>query len=707
MSETTNQIPPNQLRSLVPPIVGGVLSIVPGLGQIAAKRVTRGLVLMFMLFVMTGIALWRIDNENIDLEVAFSHEDDTTALVDIAADASASDDNILNTPDEVDLTTDTSDLPVRADILASDDRLTTFLAALELVELPEYTDTERALTLFVPSDQAFNELFATYETAAEYFAAPENLRTLLRYHMVEGRFVTQTYIDFGTGDINTLADEQIIEVDVGLSSFSLNDDIEPVTSDILSQNSVIYVLDTVLLSDELEDGLERSVLKVSVLPPNIEGENLSRPQRRAVTYAFLALSLLFIVYVWNIYDGYRSASNNPAPSQLFGGFLVVATLILGLHITEIDLGKAIREVDDVRPRLVQILWPWDDVWIRDIEQLNGSANWETPCDEIAPPLQEREEGQPYLIVDPTCGEPSGIRRTDGTRDEGTTVTIEAFGFRPNEIAEVWVKPSSIPEFRPRVDGEPLSVITDSNGDATLDFVMPNFTIPDTAVGSIPVIITVRQTAEVGNAKLNEDFWLAFESIIETVFLALMATAGGLILAVPFSFLAARNLMSINPMTTAIYYVVRLVMNVIRSIEPLVWALIATIWVGPGPFAGVLALMIHTIAALGKLYSESIENIDNGPIEAIQATGANRLQTIIYAVVPQVIPPFVSFTIYRWDINVRMSTIIGAVGGGGIGFFLFQWIRIADYDAVGVAVWMIAIVVTLLDYISARIRERYV
>ena len=94
--------------------------------------------------------------------------------------------------------------------------------------------------------------------------------------------------------------------------------------------------------------------------------------------------------------------------------------------------------------------------------------------------------------------------------------------------------------------------------------------------------------------------------------------------------------------------------------------------------------------------EAIENIDDGPIEAVEATGANRLQVIIYAVLPQVIPPFVSFTVYRWDINVRMSTIIGAVGGGGIGFILIQWIRLGNFDSAGIAVWFIAITVTILD-----------
>ena len=130
-------------------------------------------------------------------------------------------------------------------------------------------------------------------------------------------------------------------------------------------------------------------------------------------------------------------------------------------------------------------------------------------------------------------------------------------------------------------------------------------------------------------------------------------------------------------------------------------------VGLGPFAGPLALTIHSIAALAKLYSEAIESIDPGPIEAIHATGANWIQTVIYAVVPQIVPPFVSFTIYRWDINVRMSTIIGFAGGGGIGFLLQQNINLLDYRAASVQMLAIAIVVATMDYISAVIRERFV
>jgi phosphonate transport system permease protein len=155
----------------------------------------------------------------------------------------------------------------------------------------------------------------------------------------------------------------------------------------------------------------------------------------------------------------------------------------------------------------------------------------------------------------------------------------------------------------------------------------------------------------------------------------------------------------------IYTATRTILNILRSVEALIYAIIFSIWVGLGPFAGMLALTLHTIASLAKLYSEAIESIEPGPLEALYATGATRLQTIVYAVIPQILPPAISFTVYRWDINVRMSTIIGFVGGGGIGFIMLQWQRLYQWELVGIAVWLIAITVATLDYVSAEIRER--
>jgi len=161
-----------------------------------------------------------------------------------------------------------------------------------------------------------------------------------------------------------------------------------------------------------------------------------------------------------------------------------------------------------------------------------------------------------------------------------------------------------------------------------------------------------------------------------------------------------------PIGSTIYLVLRTILNATRSIEPLVYVIIFVVWVGIGPFAGALALALHTIASLAKLYSEQVESILPGPLEAVTATGANRLQTIVYAVVPQIIPPYISFTMYRWDINVRMSTIIGFAGGGGIGFLLQQNIRLLDYRAAAVQMLAIALVVASMDYTSAIIREKF-
>lgn len=157
---------------------------------------------------------------------------------------------------------------------------------------------------------------------------------------------------------------------------------------------------------------------------------------------------------------------------------------------------------------------------------------------------------------------------------------------------------------------------------------------------------------------------------------------------------------------SIYYISRTIFNTLRSIEPLVMAIVFVIWVGLGPFAGSLALGLHTIAALAKLYSEQVESINQGPLEAIRATGATRLQTVVYGVVPQIVAPYISFTMYRWDINVRMSTIIGFVGGGGIGFLLQQNIGLLDYRAAAAQMLAIAIVVATMDYVSSRLRERF-
>jgi len=200
-----------------------------------------------------------------------------------------------------------------------------------------------------------------------------------------------------------------------------------------------------------------------------------------------------------------------------------------------------------------------------------------------------------------------------------------------------------------------------------------------------------------------DWFYQLENPFATAILpAIIGALFGMILSVK----ALRKAESQNIGMT-VYYLSRTAFNSLRSIEPLVMVIIFVVWVGIGPFAGALALALHTTAALAKLYSEQVESINPGSLEAVRATGATRLQTVVYAVVPQIIPPYISFTMYRWDINVRMSTIIGFAGGGGIGFLLQQNINLLQYRAAAAQMLAIVIVVASLDYISSRLRERVV
>jgi phosphonate ABC transporter permease subunit PhnE len=194
------------------------------------------------------------------------------------------------------------------------------------------------------------------------------------------------------------------------------------------------------------------------------------------------------------------------------------------------------------------------------------------------------------------------------------------------------------------------------------------------------------------------------TMLETIAMGLMATIFSTIIAIPLSFLAAHNIMSRIPGGTVIYYVMRAILNVVRAIDTIVWGLIVIVWVGLGSFAGVIALTIHSIAALGKLFSEEIEHIDPGPVEAVTATGANLIQTIRYAILPQVAPSLLAYSLLRWDINMRSATVIGFVAGGGIGFFVIETTRMGGYQQYATALWVVAIVIILVDYISAKWRE---
>lgn len=413
--------------------------------------------------------------------------------------------------------------------------------------------------------------------------------------------------------------------------------------------------------------------------------------------------MLILFYLWIAFDAYSLAKDRrKTPLGIFT-VLLVLLFALGWQIGEIDLYAFVSNADEALPALGRVAWPWEKAITYDEEITEAISKIEVPCSDTPPAINTLSGNEPVLITTPTCG---NLRTQDG--ESGTILHLEGYNFIPEREVEIMWKDPAGNKFRQRQDGEYVTAIPDSDGYFKLEIEMPYRLLPPSATEPTYIWkLFGQQTTLVGGAKISKDFKRIVEKMIETIFIGMMATFFGILFALPVSFFAARNLMSSSPLTLAFYYFVRAILNIIRSIEPIIWAIIAVIVVGLGPFAGILALVFHSIAALGKLYSEAIESIDSGPIEAIQATGANWVQTVIFAVIPQIIPPFVSFTIYRWDINVRMSTIIGLVGGGGIGFLLIQYIRLLDYRSAGMCVWFIAITVAILDYISAEIRARFV
>jgi phosphonate transport system permease protein len=187
--------------------------------------------------------------------------------------------------------------------------------------------------------------------------------------------------------------------------------------------------------------------------------------------------------------------------------------------------------------------------------------------------------------------------------------------------------------------------------------------------------------------------------VETVQIALWGTALAVFFGIPFSILAAAN---VSPQW--IVQPVRRLMDCFRAINEIVFALFFVVAVGLGPAAGVLALAVHNTGIVAKLFSEAVEAIDPRPVEGIRATGATRLQEVIFGVVPQVLPLWSSFTLYRFETNVRSATVLGIVGAGGIGYSLYENIRGFQYAETATIIIIIVVTVMLIDVISARIRK---
>lgn len=211
---------------------------------------------------------------------------------------------------------------------------------------------------------------------------------------------------------------------------------------------------------------------------------------------------------------------------------------------------------------------------------------------------------------------------------------------------------------------------------------------------------------------------AMTGAVETFAISFMGTLMAVIIALATVFFASRNLIysgllyELEPksgwkriLRMAPYLGAKGLLNLLRTIPEMVWALIFVFLVGLGPFPGVLALGVHTGGVLGKLFGEVLEDVDTQPIEALQATGANRLQILFYGIVPQVLPQFISYTLYRWEVNIRVAAVLGFVGAGGLGQRIHIAISLFLENQLLTLIMAIYILVTLVDYLSAYLRRK--
>jgi phosphonate transport system permease protein len=208
--------------------------------------------------------------------------------------------------------------------------------------------------------------------------------------------------------------------------------------------------------------------------------------------------------------------------------------------------------------------------------------------------------------------------------------------------------------------------------------------------------------------------------VETFAISFIGTLMAVVIALSIVFFASRNLIysgllyEMEPKQgwkraarMLPYLAAKSLLNILRTIPEMVWALIFVFLVGLGPFPGVLALGVHTGGVLGKLFGEVLENVDNQPIESLQATGANRLQILFYGIVPQVLPHFISYTLYRWEVNIRVAAVLGLVGAGGLGQRIHIAISLFLENQLLTLLIAIYLLVTVVDYLSAYLRRKVI
>lgn len=221
---------------------------------------------------------------------------------------------------------------------------------------------------------------------------------------------------------------------------------------------------------------------------------------------------------------------------------------------------------------------------------------------------------------------------------------------------------------------PLTLISESGNILTLmrDFFPPDFT----------------------------DWRIYVEEMVVTLQIAVWGTLLAVICAVPLGILSSDNIVP-----WWVYHPVRRLMDAARAINEMVFAMLFVVAVGLGPFAGVLALWVHTTGVLAKLFSEAVEAIEPSPVEGVRSTGASFLEEVVYGVIPQVFPLWISYSLYRFESNVRSATVVGMVGAGGIGMVLWELIRSFAFEQTCAVMALIVLVVVIFDMLSQQLRKR--
>jgi phosphonate transport system permease protein len=216
------------------------------------------------------------------------------------------------------------------------------------------------------------------------------------------------------------------------------------------------------------------------------------------------------------------------------------------------------------------------------------------------------------------------------------------------------------------------------------------------INGVPYMLDFLSRMMPPNGAFLEKLW---KPAIESLQVAIWGTILGVVLALPICVFAARNL-SPHP---AVFHFTRQILNLMRGINEIILALIFVAAIGLGPFAGVLALAIHGAGMLGKFFAEAIEDIDEGPLEAFQSAGVGRFKTILFGVLPQVMPTWLGTIFYRLETNVRQSTVLGMVGAGGIGFELVSSMKLFQYQDTAMCILVILAMVLITDLVSSRVR----